>query len=339
MSRDTPPIVFLLGLTDTPFRLKDGKLLQKEKGCLKTNKDLRKRPLVLHGGSLGQETLIAKYPFLTEGKTLIGEGLPRDLEIREAVFFAQKSLHKQPCFPKSAEREVKNLLLARLMLYSAGISFLRKFAWLKSGEYERQLQEEEEETLAQIARDFFPSFQKEGPDSFKVSFIDCLQYGRNLNEAAVEKGMVFFDKHELLLCLRDAINVRVADHSKLDSRLPEPLAKASAELKESVKDVFARDNAFTAMKGKYLQRPELQAILKGVGEGKRYYGAMAIAIASMKDGMTKDQAMEVMQQYVENCSGGSHPFTQREGQSTVEWVYRHPGINFSFTTLKTQGLA
>ena len=284
--------------------------------------------------------LIAKYPFLSEAKNYVSEGLPSELDVREAAFFTQACFQKRSHIVQNAEREVKSLLLSRLMLYSLGLAYLRKFGWLKSREYAKALQDEDEALLGEIAKDFFPSFEKHSADSFKVSFIDYLQYGRSLNDASVEKGMVFFDRAELVDCLSSAINVRISDHSKLDSRLPEILAKAAAEMKESLKEVFARDFAF-APKGKYLQRPELQNILKGVGEGKRYYGAMALAIACMKDGLNKDQALEIMQQYVENCasSGGSHPFTQREGQAAVDWVYRHPGINFSFATLKTQGLA
>ena len=282
-------------------------------------------------------TIIARYPFLSSSKELVGGGLPSELDVREALFFAKETFEKKVHYGASAEREAKSLVIARLLLYSLGAYYLRKFAFLKSREYSRLFESEDQRVLNEIALDFFPSLEPT-PDGFKVSVLDYLQYGRNLPEAGVEKGMVFFGKSELMECLRAAVQVRISDADKLDARLPENLKNAAAKLKEELKPFVERDFALRPG-GKYLQKPELQNILKGVGEGKRYYGAMALAIACVKDGLEKDQALEVMQHYVENCAKGAHPFSQGEGQSVVEWVYRHPAIGFSFTMLKTQGLA
>lgn len=278
--------------------------------------------------------LIAKYPFLTASKGHLGEGGVSELDLKEASFFVEESFKNQEHVYKDEAREAKNLVLSRLMLYSLGIGFLRKFAFRKAREYSRELEKENAEVLIEAARDFFPSIIT-ADGGFRVALVEYLEYGHGLSQAQVSQGKVFFSEQELRACLRQAIETRISDYSKIDSRsLPENIKGEALKLRE----VIPRDFAPKASSGKLLQRPELQTILKGVGEGKRYYGSMAIAIACVKDGLTREEALEVMQNYVSNCSGGAHPFTPGEGNSVVEWVYRHPSIGFSFQVLKNQGL-
>ncbi len=275
--------------------------------------------------------LIVKYPFLSPSKEFIGEGVSQ-MDLKEAVAFAKDCFQREEHIAKDAARESKNLLLSRLMLYSIGQGFLRKFSFLKAREYSRLLEKEEKKVLFDMAKDFFPSLQN-ADGGYKVALVEYLQYGRSLPQANVLKGMVFFSEVELRACLREAIQERIADSEKLGGKLPADIAQAAVQLKEFIPREFTPQ-----FKGKLLQRSELQNILKGVGEGKRYYGAMAIAIACLKDGLTKDEASEAMNAYVSNCSKGSHPFTAREGEAVVEWVYAHPAIGFSFNVLKSQGL-
>lgn len=258
------------------------------------------------------------------------------MDLKEAVYFARECFERKAHSPKEpfdAAREAKSLLLSRLMLYSLGLSYLRKFAFFKAREYSRLIEAEEDGGMVlEVARDFFPSLEK-AEGGFRVALVEYLEYGHGLPQAQVSEGRVFFNEGDLLDCIRQAVETRVADHSKFESKLPEDLKKAALELRDFIPREFA-----PRATGKLLQRQELQGVLKGVGEGKRYYGAMAIAIACLKDGLPKEEALEVMQSYVENCSGGGHPFTPGEGNSVVEWVYRHPTIGFSFTMMRSQGL-
>ncbi|MEM4254822.1 MAG: hypothetical protein QXR53_00635 [Candidatus Norongarragalinales archaeon] len=275
--------------------------------------------------------LIAKYPFLAGAKELVG-GEVSETDLKEAITFARDCFQHEEHVVKDASREAKSLLLSRIMLCSLGLGFLRKFAFLKAREYARLLEKEEGKVLVEIAKDFFPSLEK-AEGGFRVSMVEYLQYGRSLPRANVLKGMVFFDEGELRACLREAIQERIADSEKLSSKLPENVSGAAQKLREFVPRDFT-----SQFKGKLLQRGELQNILKGVGEGKRYYGAMAVAIACLKDGLSRDEAADVMGSYVANCGKGAHPFTPREGDAVVDWVYAHPNIGFSFSVLKSQGL-
>ncbi len=285
-----------------------------------------------------EEKLVARYPFLSQSKGRLGESVS-ELDLKEAVYFARECFERRLHSPKEladVSREAKNLLLSRLMLHSLGRVFLRKFAFLKAREYSLALDSEEAGNVLVVARDFFPSLEK-AEGGFRVALVEYLEYGHGLPQAQVSEGKVFFSEGDLLECLRQAVETRISDSSKFDARLPDDLKKAALGLREFIPREFAPRSPA----GKLLQRPELQNVLKGVSEGKRYYGAMAVAIACVKDGLAKEEALEVMQSYVENCAGagvGSHPFTPGEGNSVVEWVYRHPAIGFSFQVMKNQGL-
>ena len=275
--------------------------------------------------------LIAKYPFLSASREFVGEGVS-ETDLKDAIAFSRECFEHDAHIANDAAHEAKNLLLSRLMLYSLSASFLRKFAFFKAREYARALEKENEHVLFEVAGDFFPSLEK-ADGGFTVSLIDYLQYGRSLPQANVDKGKVFFAQDDLRVCLREAVQERIADSEKLSAKLPENIANAALRLKEFVPRDFTPQ-----FKGKLLQRSELQNILKGVGEGKRYYGSMAIAIACVKDGLSREEAGDVMNSYVTNCSKGAHPFTPREGEAVLDWVYAHPAIGFSFNVLKSQGL-
>lgn len=277
------------------------------------------------------EAIIAKYPFLSGAKELVSDSYdPTD--VSEAGEFVRECLERKAHVVSSTVREAKNLVLSRLMLYSLGGSFLRKFAFFKSREYARFLQIEGDDVLFEVAKDFFPNaVRKDG--LYAIALVEYLSFGRNLPKAGLKDGLVFFDRAELVDCIASAVQSRISDDSRLTQKIPEDLREAGSKLLA----FFPRDRQ-TAFKGKYLQTAQLQKILQGVGEGKRYYGAMAVAIACVKDGLPKEEGLQVMQDYVTACGKGAHPFTIREGEAVIDWVYKHPTINLSFQMLKTQGL-
>jgi hypothetical protein len=62
---------------------------------------------------------------------------------------------------------------------------------------------------------------------------------------------------------------------------------------------------------------------------------MTIAVACAKDGIARDAAGEVMRQYVDSNDRGTSPFTLREGNAVLDWVFKHGGeINFSCRTMR-----
>lgn len=274
--------------------------------------------------------LIAQFPFLTSAKTYLkAESVSYD-DLEAAKNFVLDSLKNSPQNrPHGPEEAVKTLTLARLMLACIGNEFIsRKFAASKAKEYTDKIGS----GLETIATDFMPSLEKKPLGQFSVSLGDYLKYGPNLAKQELENGRVFLSENNLLRLTEHAIGRRLEDTSTMNMKnVPKEIREAADELNAQLprqQQIF---------KGKLLSKQCMQKILHGVGEGKRYYGSFALSIACLKDNLTKEKAYEVLQDYVNNCRGTS-PFTFREAQQVVDWVYAHPTIGFSCKTLIAQGL-
>ena len=162
-----------------------------------------------------------------------------------------------------------------------------------------------------------------------------MKNGRSLLYAPLEQGKIFFSRSELQSLLKKAIESRVSDLSSISLKTLPPFV---SEVAKEIEPRIPREQARTTHAGKYLELPCMKKILQGMSEGKRFYGAMALAIACVKDGLSKDDAVKLVSTYAENCSKGSAPFTVREAQTSVEWIYRHPSIGFSCNKMREQGL-
>lgn len=277
--------------------------------------------------------LIAKYPFLSQARALLQNDNVKYEELERAEDFVIDSLEKRRKENfKSAEEEARILVLAKLLLASLQNELVaRKFASSKAEEFVELLKTGDESELDAVAKDFFPSL-----DGKKISLDDFLKAGGKLAEAQLEEGRVFLDEHALFRLLRNAIAFKLSDFSQINLRsVPKLVREASQELAERI----PREPAFaSAFKGKYLQLECVQKILKGVPEGKRYYGSTTLAIACVKDGLSREQAAQVMQDYVNNCPRGTQPFTLREALASLDWVYKHPAIGFSCSMNVSRGL-
>ena len=296
----------------------------------------------------GLAELIAKYPFLTQARALLKNDNVKYEELERAEDFVIDALEKKRKeTQRSAEEEARTLVLAKLLLASLQNELVaRKFASSKAEEFVDLLKNGDESELQTVAKDFFPSLDShtlslEGILSsldypHTISLDDFLKAGGKLAEAQLDGGRVFLDEHALFRLLRNAIAFKLSDFSQINLRnVPALVREAAQELGERI----PREPAFaSAFKGKYLQLECVQKILKGVPEGKRYYGSTTLAIACVKDGLSREQAAQVMQDYVNNCTRGSQPFTLREALASVDWIYKHPAIGFSCAMNVSRGL-
>ncbi|MFH0922612.1 MAG: hypothetical protein V1811_00970 [Candidatus Micrarchaeota archaeon] len=277
--------------------------------------------------------LIAKYPFLSQARALLQNDNVKYEELERAEDFVIDSLEKRKKETfRSAEEEARTLVLAKLLLASLQNELVaRKFASSKAEEFVEMLKAGDESDLHVVAKEFFPSL-----DNQQISLDDFLKAGGKLADAQLEEGRVFLDEHALFRLLRNAIAFKLSDFSQVNLRnVPKLVREAGQELAERI----PREPAFaSAFKGKYLQLECVQKILKGVPEGKRYYGSTTLAIACVKDGLSREQAAQVMQDYVNNCPRGAQPFTLREALASVDWVYKHPTIGFSCSMNVSRGL-
>ncbi len=287
--------------------------------------------------------MLGKYPFMSKARGLLASrGLQKvgyD-ELERAKSRAVQSVSRAGAkdfaigSPPSENESVESYAIARLLLSVLDSEYYwSKFARGEAALAAAFLREESDESLLEISRDFFPAASFAN-GSFEIPLPQFLSYGIALPKAMLGAGVVHLERQDMLSLLRYAI-VRKTMEKPSAKAEGEQLKQAALELSEMLpKPIEAVD-----FSGSYLSLPCMQSILKGVGEGKRYYASMALAIACRKDDLPKEKAVAVMQQFVNNSSKQTHPFTMREAQASLDWVYRRPSVRFNCPSNRSHGLA
>ncbi len=248
-----------------------------------------------------------------------------------AVLSSRKSSSKAASAPEAA----RLYALQRLLLFALGNEFVSsRYAFALSRGFAESLKEESEGDFEAVAKDFFSSLEK-GGEGYSVSLEDYLSNGgAHLEAEDVDGGRVFFDRPGLAALLREALVKRLRDFSGLNKReLPKLVKSVARELSVEL----PREATPRSFKGRHASMPCVKELVgKGALEGKRYYGAMSIAVALVNDGVPRGQAEAVMRDYVSKCEQGNEQYSLHEALSVLDWVYRHPGIRFSCQTFRDQ---
>ena len=71
-------------------------------------------------------------------------------------------------------------------------------------------------------------------------------------------------------------------------------------------------------KGGYMTLPCIRALMEGMEEGKRSFGAQQISVAARLDKMTEEEAVSAVAQYSRNCTP---VLDSAEGEKWVKWIY------------------
>ncbi|MFH0835007.1 MAG: hypothetical protein V1881_01555 [Candidatus Micrarchaeota archaeon] len=258
-----------------------------------------------------------KYPFLSASGSVGGELKEDDIE--RAAAFLMDALAGRTHVPST-----KTYALSRLLLHALDDGWAYgKFA-------DSMAKTIRDEDVAEVARDFFPSFSHG-----RIPLPEYLKGGGSLSGAALEKGFVSVDADELRSLVRNAVRKKILDFRNARRDL---IPKRVLEIAEELRKKLPKPS-HVAARGKNLELPCVQVLLKGEPEGSRYYGAMALAIACVRDGVSKEAALEIMEDYSGRCAHGSHPFSAREARDVAEWVYRHPNVRFSCRRMQDNNLA
>ncbi len=284
----------------------------------------------------------AKYPFSEKARDYLARENIASVSDEELTLARNRIMRSLQGFAtkkeKNPRREIVAYVLGRILLGAAGNSSATlKYSAMQAREAADELKKDEEEIVLGIAREFFPSTEIAG-EGASMKILDYLKFGFDLANENVSDGRMFFTKSGLISLLRRAIEIKISGISFSAKSLPPNIKKAADDLAHEMDKLPLVSKSAGNFQGKYLSLPAMQRIMQGLGEGKRYYGSMTLAIACMKDKLTKEQAEEVMIAYARNCSKSTHNFTDREALATLEWVYKHPTINFSMKTLREQGI-
>ncbi|MFH0835857.1 MAG: hypothetical protein V1834_01715 [Candidatus Micrarchaeota archaeon] len=281
------------------------------------------------------EQLIAKYPFLSQAKNLLEDTENVGYQEIENAVSNTAAFIRQPTVlpPMDAKTEVKRLALSRLLLTALGNPVAsRKFASNYGKLLKKRLRDEDDKVLQSVAGDFLPTLV-ESSGGYAVSLLDFLNKGGELKEAELDKGIVYLNRDDLVALVVKAVEAKLSSFASR-KKIPKEFAEAAEELRERMPIIAARSN----FKGKYLQLPCIKFILQGLPEGKRFYGGMTLAIACLKDGLSKEQAEVVMQDFVNANQQSTHEYSLREAVSALDWVYKRGSIGFSCKVTQSNGL-
>ncbi len=286
-------------------------------------------------GGLMDASIASRYPFTSFAKKYLQAAGAETIDSRVLERARQRILagiEKRELRPEDARTELASYALARVLLACLGKPGVsKKFASWEARVGARRLVEEEDSVFFMVAKDFLPSLAEEPA---AVSLLDYLKFGSDLVHAQVDSGKVFLARDDLVVLLREAIAAKAGDLPRVSqSQLPTMVREAVEELAEALPK-----ETFSGYAGKHLALPCVKKILSGLDEGRRYYGSMALAIACLRDGLAKEEARKVMEEYASNCRRSTHAFTAREALNTLEWVYKHPSIRFSCKTMRENGL-
>jgi hypothetical protein len=284
----------------------------------------------------------AKYPFSEKARNFLNKEnilAVSDEELEGASKRLLADLRGAEFLQKEPKKQIISYVIARIYVgalnnYTANSKFSKFEAKKAVGHLKKELPD----VINEISLEFFPSLIME-KEKFEIDVIDYLKFGSDLPNQELKTGKVSFDKGAFMHLLEKAIAQKIGDISFSSKSLPENIKRHIENLRaEAEKLLVSEGGPSLSFKGKYLNLPAMKKILLGLPEGKRYYGSMTLAIACMKDNLPKEAAEAVMVEYARNCNKTTHNFTEREALATLEWVYRHPTINFSMKTLREQGL-
>lgn len=238
-------------------------------------------------------------------------------------------------WPASSEQESLKLYAnSRLLCFaSQNYAVQREFA-TNYAKIVKLIIKSNENLLQELAADLITSLRQENQDEYSVDVFELLAIAPDLSNANLAKGRVKLNTEQLTELIANYSQIKTLDYSGLDlTSIPSQAITIAATLKDALP---AKVQA--KAEGKALTRPYMQKILQGVGEGKRFYGAMALAIACQMDGLSKEAAVNVLEEYCKNCSQGANQFTIDEAKAALEWTYKRPSIRLSYEKLKSQGL-
>ena len=290
--------------------------------------------------------IAANYFFSAQARTLLAslsldsvsvEDMERSANFASRLIASSKSKTDFAPWWANDGSELKSIALCRMLLAASNNSYAsRMFGEGLAKLCTLRLALEDGKVLLALLSQLYPTLSFDGK-KFAMGIKDYLSGPNELAYADIDKGSVSLDQDELLGMAAKLLSNRASDISSIDAKAIPKLARDFAPEFSSAlpKSPVLPGSVFA---GKWLSQPCMKKILAGVGEGKRYYGSMAISIACQKDGLSKAEASAIMQQYVANCQRSSHDFRESEALATLDWVYKHPTINLSCKMMLTQGL-
>ena len=136
------------------------------------------------------------------------------------------------------------------------------------------------------------------------------------------------------ICIDNFDNAKFPDVLKtFEIDIPELCQEMSDYIKQAEKRQDVKQDVKYA-RVKFLELDGVQKIIDGLGIGKRSLGALVLAVACKLDKKTKKESIELMNEYVDNCSQVGHRFTSGEAEMWLDWVFNNEYTFWSCSQLK-----
>lgn len=286
--------------------------------------------------------LAYKYPFLAAAKEALKDKALGAVHLQQAQQRVLASLEGQTPQPQPTLDYALEYVGARILLALAGEGYAAKqWAVREAATLAEEVNTESDSTRLAILHELLPSLQRQ-EGAWSVSVLDYIRHSRDFALAEVADGRVRLDDQASRGLVRSAIESRllatIPRHALKD--IPSDYRAAAEQLRAKLPKYEIQVNSSGKGAGQaYLSRTCIQELRQGVGEGKRWYASMALAIALKHDGVPLEKAREVMSEFVNACPKSQHPFTAREALTTLEWAYKREGpARLSCRNLIAQGL-
>lgn len=232
----------------------------------------------------------------------------------ESQQFIEKMLAGQVKEVEASEEaiEVKKLAICKVILALCPYPLIARFA----DEYSRlwiKFFRSHQVIAAEFARETFPSLTQR-PEYFSIGVFDYLAAEESISFVNVENGKVFIPAEQLPILLGKQVRRKVLS-------IP-ATAIFPPEVKQIAQSLSSRFALFLPRRSKQLEKDEIKQIRLGLTEGKRFYGCMKLSRACFNDGLSLEEAKQVIIEFVKACPPSKNPFTEKEAFTCLEWVYR-----------------
>ncbi|MDP3742601.1 MAG: hypothetical protein Q8R15_04765 [Candidatus Micrarchaeota archaeon] len=209
--------------------------------------------------------------------------------------------------------EAKKLAMCKAILSLCPYSIIARFAYNYSNGWKKFFRDNPQVKM-EFASEVFPSLVQSINGGFNVNVFEFLAAEESVSLLPLSKGVVYLSLQDLSEVLANQVKRRVMSIPQ-STLVPNELKLVAIEL--------AKAHAPRGATGaKNLEKQEIRQIRLGIAEGGRYYGCMKLSRACFNDGLSFEEAKQVVLDYVKVCPQGRNPFTEKEAFTCLEWVYR-----------------
>ncbi len=227
--------------------------------------------------------------------------------------FIEKVLTRPQSVTESELEDAKLLATSKLLLSLSPYQLIARFAGNYSRLWRKRFVENPSEAN-EFSGEVFPTLARSENGVYSINVFDYLASEESISFVELKNGNVTLSHEDFL----DALCRQVRKKALTVPQYVTPPIEAR-QFAQSLATEFAA----SIPKGKkFLEKPDIKQILLGVAEGGRFYACMKLCRACFKDGLSLEEAKQIILGFVKACPPSKNPFTEKEALTCLEWLYR-----------------